>query len=121
MTCLVSWRACLALAAAHKRKIDILDIKSAYLMADVKEDIYMQVPEGLKAPPGTCLKLQRSIYGLKQSGRAWNERLHEAMTSLGLRRSTADPCLYLLNKGTEQLTLNVHVDDCMITYSCEKT
>ena len=84
-------------------------------------DIYMQVPEGLIwPPPGTCLKLGRSIYGSKQSGRTWNERLHEAMASLGLRISSADPCLYLLDNGRELLTLNVHVDDYMITYSYVK-
>ena len=41
----------MALAAAKDRKIAVLDIKLAYLMADLKEDIYMSVPEPSKWSP----------------------------------------------------------------------
>ena len=80
----------------------------------------MSVPEGVKAPaPGMCVKLRRSIYGLKQAGRSWNERLHNTMTQLGFRRSKADPCLYLDDTDSELITINIHVDDCCLTYDSE--
>ena len=123
VTCLASWRACLAQAAHHGRKIAILDIKSAYLMADVKEDIYLSPPEGLKVPDnkkGWVLKLKRSLYGLKQAGRCWSQLLNEKMLELGMRPSTADPCLFLNDEDGELMTVNVHVDDCMITYTDER-
>ena len=123
VTCLTSWRACLAQAAEHGRKIAILDIKSAYLMADVKEDIYLSPPEGLKVPDnkkGWVLKLKRSLYGLKQAGRCWSQLLNEKMLELGMRPSTADPCLFLNDEDGELMTVNVHVDDCMITYTDER-
>lgn len=120
VTCLVSWRTCMALAAARGRGVAVLDIKSAYLMADLTETVYMSVPQGLKAPEGTVLRLKKSIYGLKQSGRRWNERLHEVLTKMGMRRSKADPCLYLRGQGQHALTVNVHVDDCCITYTKEQ-
>ena len=123
VTCLTSWRACLAQAAEHGRKIAILDIKSAYLMADVKEDIYLSPPEGLEVPDnkrGWVLKLKRSLYGLKQAGRCWSQLLNEKMLELGMRPSTADPCLFLNDEDGELMTVNVHVDDCMITYTDER-
>ena len=123
VTCLASWRACLAQAAAHGRKIAILDIKSAYLMADVKEDIYLSPPQGLKIPAGKkgyVLKLKRSLYGLKQAGRCWSQLLNKKMQELGLRPSVADPCLFLNDEGGNLLTVSVHVDDCCITCSDEE-
>ena len=128
VTCLASWRASLAQAAHHGRKIAILDIKSAYLMADVKEDIYMSCPQGLTPPrPGYVIKLKRSLYGLKQAGRCWAQLLSKKMQELGLRPSVADPCLFLndvgdLNGPSESpMTISVHVDDCCICYSSEQT
>ena len=123
VTCLTSWRACMALAAQCKRKIAVLDIKSAYLMADIKEDIYLSPPEGLKVPAGKegyVLKLRRSLYGLKQAGRYWNQLLSQKMKELGLRQSVADPCLFLNDEGGSLMTINVHVDDCCITYDDER-
>ena len=81
----------------------------------------MSVPEGVQAPaPGMCVKLRRSIYGLKQAGRSWNERLHNTMTKLGYRRAKADPCLYLDDTDGELVTVSIHVDDCCFTYESEE-
>ena len=121
VTCLTSWRACLAQAAKHRRHVDIFDIKSAYLMADVKEDIYMSVPDGVVPPrPGLVMKLRRSLYGLKQAGRYFNQLLSSKLKAMGLRQSKADPCLFLKGQGADLMTLNVHVDDCCVTYSNER-
>ena len=121
VTCLVSWRICMAQAAKRKMKIAVLDIKSAYLMARVTEDIYMSVPDGVTPPgPNLCLKLNKSLYGLKQAGRCWHKLLHKKMTELGMRQSVADPCLYLNDEDDEIMTVNVHVDDCCICYSSEE-
>ena len=121
VTCLVSWRVCLAQAAHLGLKVAILDIKSAYLMAHVEEDIYMSVPEGVTAPaPGMCLKLNKSIYGLKQAGRCWARLLQKKMIELGMRQSVADPCLYLNDQDGELMTVSVFVDDMCICYSDEQ-
>ena len=78
----------MAQAAKRNMKIAVLDIKSAYLMARVTEDIYMSVPDGVTPPgPNLCLKLNKSLYGLKQAGRCWHKLLHKKMTELGMRQS----------------------------------
>ena len=52
-----------------------MDIKTAYLNADIEEEIFMQQPEGFRkfdkqGNPLIC-KLRKSLYGLKQCGRNW--------------------------------------------------
>ena len=60
-----------------------MDIVTAYLYGSLDSDIYMKIPEGFKMPDACTphnlfsIKLQRSLYGLKQSGRMWYQRLSE--------------------------------------------
>ena len=53
-----------------------VDVQTAFLNGELKEDIYMEIPDGfecLKADKTKqVLKLKKSIYGLKQSSRVWN-------------------------------------------------
>ena len=61
--------------------IQLMDVVTAYLYGSLDSDIYMKVPEGMKLPNPKanrnmyCVKLQKSLYGLKQSGRMWYNRL----------------------------------------------
>ena len=67
-------RMLLAVAASQGIKLTKIDISNAYLNAKVDEDIYMEVPKGVVidgASEKTCLKLQKSLYGLKQAARNW--------------------------------------------------
>src|SRR6266487_86539 len=50
------------------------------------EEIYMKQPEGFEemGPDYVC-RLQRSIYGLKQAGRVWNQKLHSVFTLIGFK------------------------------------
>jgi hypothetical protein len=53
----------------------LMDVVTAYLYGLLDSDIYIKVPEGLDIPNKShsynmyCVKLQKSLYGLKQSGR----------------------------------------------------
>lgn len=60
----------LAVAAHFGWHLQHIDIVTAFLNAYVKEEIYIQLPEGHEQP-GMCGRLRRAIYGLKQSGREW--------------------------------------------------
>ncbi|KAJ0394863.1 hypothetical protein ATCC90586_004914 [Pythium insidiosum] len=48
-----------------------LDVDTAYLNADLEEDVYMETPEGLNDDSKCVLKLKKALYGLKQAGNAW--------------------------------------------------
>lgn len=86
----------LAVAGARKMTVKYVDIKTAYLYDEIHEDIYMKQPDGYadEDQPNLVCKLNKSLYGLKQSARAWNEMINELLVSNGFRRGTAYPSLY---------------------------
>ncbi len=104
-----------AIAAVEGYKIKQLDVSTAYLHADVEEDLYMEQPKGFEfeGENGTKLvcKLRKSLYELKQSGRNWNKKLDSWLKNYGFIASKADPCLYILRKEQDILIIAVYVDD----------
>ena len=82
---LKSIRILLSIAAYLDFEIWQMDVKTAFLNANLEEDIYMQQPEefitGRKE--NLVCKLQKSIYGLKQASRSWNIRFDQAVKSYG--------------------------------------
>ena len=73
----------LAIAAHYDSKIWQMDVKSAFLNGNLEEEGYMIQPVGYKSEEflDKVCRLQRSIYGLKQSSRSWNVRFDEAIRS----------------------------------------
>ena len=88
----------IALAAKHKLHLHQLTVATAFLNDDLKEEIYMRQPEPfeVKGKERLVCKLKRSIYGLKQSSRCWNEALDKY---LGFKQSKNDPWIYILKLG----------------------
>ena len=70
--------------------IEQVDVASAFLHGELTEEIYMQVPDGIHYTGDKVCKLNRSLYGLKQSPRVWNQKLHTYLLSLGFTQSKAD-------------------------------
>jgi hypothetical protein len=55
--------------ACHKKfKVYQMDVKLDFLNGDIKEEVYMEQPEGfqLSDNPNLVCKLKKSLYGLKQ-------------------------------------------------------
>ncbi|MFN9111482.1 MAG: reverse transcriptase domain-containing protein, partial [Bacteroidota bacterium] len=106
-----------ALAAAFGLTLSQYDVKTAYLYADLKEEIYMAPPPGLPNAAGKVCKLLRSLYGLKQAASEWHKLLTARLWSTGLRQSAYDPCLFFSSSAGGLLNLLViHVDDlCVAT------
>jgi hypothetical protein len=88
-----------------------VDIKTAFLHGDIDKDIYVSQPSGYDDHTGRVCKLKRSLYGLKQSPRLWNNKLKDFLHSCGLEGSNADPCVFSNNSG---LIIGVYVDDLLI-------
>ena len=111
-------RTLLAVSASRKWFIHQMD---AFLNPILKEEVYMAVPEGMnnKGENGELLvcKLNKSLYGLKQASKCWNDLLHQWMVNFGFNRCYSDPCLYIL-KGRkiqeESIYVAVWVDDLII-------
>jgi hypothetical protein len=103
-----SLRLLLAISACRGWKPRQLDIKTAFLYGVLKEEIYMQLPEGSKEE-GMVAKLKRCIYGLKQSSREWYFRLVNFLQPYGFSSTTFDPCVLVHNSG--DLFIAIYVDD----------
>ena len=87
------------------------------LHGDLDVEIYMQQPEGFveKGKEEMVCRLFKSLYGLKQSPRAWYHKFHKFMLSQGYKRSEFDHCLYTKQaKDGSWLILILYVDDMLI-------
>lgn len=109
-----------AIAAEKELCMHQVDISNAYLNSTLEETVYMKQPENFvdEDHPTRVLKLQKAIYGLKQSGRSWNNTLDEVLRSLGFKRCKSEPCLYV--HLTEQKYIAVYVDDLLIICPTER-
>jgi hypothetical protein len=72
----------------------------------------MKPPPGVELPPGKALHILRSLYGLKQAARDWNQLCVSKLKELGFIQSEADPCLLTL--PSKKLIVLVYVDDMTI-------
>ena len=70
-----SIRILLALATEEDLEFKHFDVKTAFLYGDIREDIYMKQPQGFEDEtyPDYVCKLTKSLYGLKQASRNWNQ------------------------------------------------
>ena len=93
-----------------------VDVSTAYLNGELAEEIYMDQPAGYvdKDHPEYVCRLNKSLYGLKQSGRQWNLKLHEILTEIGLHRLETERCLYKGKINGHDVLLAVYVDDLLI-------
>ena len=82
-----SVRILLSLAANRDWPLHQFDVKNAFLHGDLEEEVYMDVPPGFEdsKTEGKVCRLKKSLYGLKQSPRAWFERFMQAMLWFGFR------------------------------------
>lgn len=113
-------RLILAVSVKMNLAIHHLDVRTAFLHGYLNETVYLRPPEGIEVAEDHVLKLKRSLYGLKQSPKCWNDRFHEFVTKLGFKRSKSDYCLYVLRDENFVVYLILYVDDMMICSNCDK-
>jgi hypothetical protein len=114
-----SIRTIIALAAHHGWNIDHLDVTTAFLNGTLQDEVYMFQPPGCATPHTQHLvcKLCRSLYGLKQSPRAWYYRIDTDLIGRGMQRMNADPNVYYRRTSSYILLVVLYVDDLLITGS----
>ena len=83
--------------------------------APIDCELYVEQPEEFVkySDTGEKLvgKLNKSLYGLKQSGRNWNHMLHTFLTDNGL---ASDPCAYTRQHNGKTTIVLIWVDDLII-------
>ena len=113
-----SIRILISLAVNLDWELHQYDIKNAFLYGELKEEIYMDVPPGYAsdATHGKVCRLKKSLYGLKQSPRAWFGRFTRALKNLGYHQCNGDHTLFFQHPCSGGVVvLIVYVDDIIIT------
>ncbi|MEM7375719.1 MAG: reverse transcriptase domain-containing protein, partial [Bacteroidota bacterium] len=92
----------------------LYDHDAAFLNGILDELLFLEIPEGFGAPPGTIVILRRSMYGLVQAARAWKTTKDALMKKHGFTKSKTDPCLFFKRINVIDLLMTtVYVDDCI--------
>ena len=95
-----------------------MDVKTAFLNGTLKENIYMEIPEGVDCPheknANKVCKLGKALYGLKISPKRWNETFTNAVTKLGLFAYDSEPCLFIWHNKNKIAILLLYVDDMIL-------
>ena len=96
----------------------LFDVKNAFLHGELSKEVYMDLPPGCMIPEVHCrkvCKLKKSLYGLKQSPRAWFGRFTKFMRSFGYHQSNSNHTLFLKKQHGKINALIVYVDDMVVT------
>ena len=96
------------------------DIKTAFLYGILEEEIFMKQPPGYVKDFGKVCKLERSLYGLKQSPRCFNKKFQEVLDKFEMKVCKSDSCVYVKNVHEKKLILAIYVDDGLLLYNDEQ-
>ena len=113
-----SIRALIAIGNYLDLEIHQMDVKTAFLNGELEEEIYMSPPDGI-SKKGIC-KLNRTLYGLKQSPRMWNKKIDDFLVSKQrFTRLNADHGTYIRRDEASQsiAIIAIYVDDLLILTS----
>src|SRR5205823_11629208 len=72
-------------------------LHTAFLYSPLSEEVYIEQPEGLELPgkENWVCKLNRALYGLKQSPRAWFSLIAPTLVNFDFQQCEADPCIFI--------------------------
>lgn len=106
-------RTVLAEAIQNDWTIKQLDVPTAFLNGKVESEVYIKPPKGIKINNNKVLKLNRGLYGLRESPKCWNKRFDSYIKQKGFERSQNDFCFYI--RKDIKVWLIIFVDDILIT------
>lgn len=110
-------RVLLSIAANKDWPLHQFDVTNAFLHGELKKEVYMEIPPGIfdEFGDGEVCRLKKTLYGLKQSPRAWFGIFTDAMKKFEYRQSNADHTLFTKKRGEKITCLLIYVDDMIIT------
>ena len=94
-----------SIAAHHKWELFSDDMKAAYLNVVLKEGRWIKLPDN------RFVKINRALYGLKESARLWFQMFRDFLISIDFVQSKVEPCVFT----KEKLIIAIFVDDTLST------
>ncbi|GJV39926.1 retrovirus-related pol polyprotein from transposon TNT 1-94 [Tanacetum coccineum] len=109
VTRLEATRIFLAFAAHMNMVIYQMDVKTAFLNGNLREEVYVSQPDGFVDPdnPNHVYKLKKALYGLRQAPRAWYDMLSLFLISQDFSKGSMDPTLFIHKEGKELLLMSM--------------
>nr|GEW11358.1 putative ribonuclease H-like domain-containing protein [Tanacetum cinerariifolium] len=96
--------------AAHKNIVVYqMDVKTAFLNGNLREDVYVSQLDGFVDPDNQnhVYKLKKALYGLKQAPRAWYDMLSSFLLSQDFSKGLVDPTLFIRKNGDDLLLMSM--------------
>jgi hypothetical protein len=106
-----SFRLFMAVAAKYNLEVKQFDVTNAFVHARLDREVYMRMPHGYQKP-GTILKLQKALYGLRISPALWQRDFTATLTKLGFQTVPHEPCCMI----KDSTLVFFYVDDFNIAY-----
>nr|GEU62209.1 retrovirus-related Pol polyprotein from transposon TNT 1-94 [Tanacetum cinerariifolium] len=106
--------------AAHKNMVVYqMDVKTAFLNGNLREEVYVSQLDGFvdQDNPNHMYKLKKALYGLKQALRAWYDMLSSFLISQDFSKGLVDPTLFIRRHGNDLLLVQIYVDDIIFAAS----
>nr|GEY53078.1 retrovirus-related Pol polyprotein from transposon TNT 1-94 [Tanacetum cinerariifolium] len=105
---------------AHKNMVVYqMDMKTAFLNGNLREEVYVSQPNGFVDPdnPNHMYKLKKALYWLKQAPCAWYDMLSSFLISQDFSKVLVDPTLFIRRNGNGLLLVQIYVDDIIFAAS----
>ena len=117
-----SLRLLMALSVRYGLSIHQVDMTIAFLNGTLEDEVYMQQPKGFECPGKEefVCKLNKSIYGLKQSPCFWNSTLDAFLKEMQFTQTASDPYIHYRKAGKDIMFIGVYVDDIILAAKNEK-
>ena len=114
-----SLRVIISITVMEDLELHLMDVDTAFLYGELKEEIYITQPEGFIHPdyPTYVCRLNKSLYGLKQARRVWYETIDSFLKEKGFCKVNSDPYIYIYLSSSGKVIIFLYVDDLLIAAS----
>ena len=118
-----------SIAASRSMEIATVDIKQAYLNAEIESDVFMWIPQPIAdilcdRDPSfqpfmhengrVLVKLLNAQYGCVESAKLWYNHISKMITEFGFQVNPFDQCVFQKQVGEKWTYITLYVDDLMI-------
>jgi hypothetical protein len=116
----ITFQYLISLATQKHLSLQLMDVVTAYLYESLDLDIYVKVPDRISVSNANvgrnmyCVKLNKSLYGLKHSGSMWYNRLKEFLIKKDYSNNDDYHCVFIRKFSTGFCIISVYVDDLNI-------
>lgn len=94
--------------------IEQMDVETAFLNGHVRSEVFINQPKGYETQDNKVFKLQKALYGLRESPRVWYDCFNKFIEKLSFVRSNYDYCLYVNGTSKDSIYILIFVDDLLI-------